>query len=311
MRNHGDAGSGNPAVRKLLVCLLAGLACACKPAGDHGEAGYGHHADAAGEGVALAGGLPHRQNVSPLLADSDRVPEQIADAMRWGLDIRSEAFRLVEDTKYRAEHGQINPPGAPLAGGGVVGKDDWRSVVNAAHGLPSAAEYARKRAREKLFFAEMPKRDPVADAKAAAAHGDWRLFMGTWEKQVPSDLVAVPLHFAAWGLEDVFGCGLTEAQFRANARRTWFDYYDVQYPYTIYVAGKMQDGRMTAFGVLGNIDEFLLNHNNSSRLYWNTNKNDYHAIYNRTLYAISLSMKHVFPLNKHPNGICMRDFSPI
>jgi hypothetical protein len=231
--------------------------------------------------------------------------------MRWGLDIRSDAFQLVEDSKYRAEHTQINPPGAPLAGGGVVGKDDWRSVVNAAHGIPSAAEYARKRAREKLFFAEMPKRDPVADAKAAAAHGDWRLFMGTWERQVPGDILAAPLHFAAWGLEDVFGCQLTEAQFRANARRTWFDYYDVQYPYRIYVARKMQDGRILAYDARGNIDESLFDHKNDASIYYNTNKNDYHAVYNRMLYVMSLKDGHVFPLDKHPNGICFRDFSPI
>lgn len=246
---------------------------------------------------------------------------ELADAKRWGIAPDSTYFFLLEASAYRHERGEMNPVGSPLAGGGVVGRDDWWSVVQAAHGAPTQLDEDRKRHREQLYLAEMPHRDPVADAHSAAMNNDWRLYMGVWAEQpIPaSDAPYRPLRFAAWGLLDIFGCRISEDQFYKNARRSWYEYYDINGG-DFYIAASDRHSKAYAARFRGVIDERIFNYSGSPDIYYNTNElssikpriglnphpREYHSIYNRLLYALSKRRGHNFDLPHFVENDCIR-----
>jgi hypothetical protein len=314
------------AVPALLLSVVTG---GCKPTGEVRP----YARDAGDSGVMGADSKAQLENgvpkVSVHMLGQARLPsftaKELADAKRWGVAPDSTDFFLLEASAYRHERGEMNPVGSPLAGGGVVGRDDWWSVVRAAHGAPTQVDKDRKRQREQLYLVEMPRRDPISDAKLAANRHDWRLYMGVWGPRLTpaTDSPYRPLRFAAWGLLEVFGCRITEDQFREKARRTWYDYYDVHNS-IMYVLAQRTDIGSFALEIDGVLSNNIVNYSGSPEIYYNYkgdnynnnfdisyNPKEYHSIYNRTLYDLSRRSGHDFELPQPEKGDCGRFLGPL
>lgn len=188
---------------------------------------------------------PNRVVVAPDVGIDD--PAALADASKWHMTVDNPAYYLMARDKYEFEHGDVNDDGLPLAGGGVVGRDDWRTIN--INGRPTPEQIMRKRRREALFSAEMPKRDPIADARAAAARGDWRFYMTMANRPYPGAGDYRPIEFLVSGLDDIFGCAISEAEFRQHGRRSLFSYYDLYD--RLYVPGYLYGAPSEAIRLTG------------------------------------------------------------
>jgi hypothetical protein len=151
-------------------------------------------------------------------------------AKKNGVTLSDDDYAWLKYEEYRRLHGEIGGPGAPLAGGGIVGRDDWRTINFV--GRPTAQQKARKLAREKLYLDEMPGRDPLADAKSAIEHGEFKLFFSDAASQPSPWQNYEPMKFRVIGLEPNFGCSIPENIMKKYAKRHWSSYYDVGYHFT-------------------------------------------------------------------------------
>jgi hypothetical protein len=152
--------------------------------------------------------------------------EKQLDADSWGVSIPSDAFNAIEGDKFLYTHGRLNTVGQPLAGGGVVGKDDWRTIN--MNGRPNSTQMQMAEKRSEIFYQEVPTKDPVADAGKSASKGDWKFFIVPMRRPYTyfGEGFEKPFDFRILGLENHFGCNVDEDFMRRYGKRTLDDYYD-------------------------------------------------------------------------------------